>query len=418
MRKIVLFLMLSFLASATTVAQIERCAQEELLSEQLERFPDMENRMKELALEMNQWQANAANQRSVITIPVVVHVLYKEEEENIPDLQIYSQIEVLNEDFRLLNENVEYIPGEFEGFAADTEIEFCLASIDPNGMPTTGINRVPTDYDCIGNIFSVKENGKARMLYSVLGGVDAWDTEQYLNIWVGNTCKSFLGVATNIALQDFAPQEDGIVLAYNAFGNNCNSSEVAPYHLGRTATHEIGHFFNLSHPWGTCGATDPDGVADTPPQAEPYFGCPSYPSNSCGSSDMYMNFMNYTDDVCMAMFTKGQKERMMATLAGPRNGLTESVGCALLSPTLPFSSEAINLYPNPVTNCIHIDFNAEIPGNIDVEMVNAQGQVLYKIIESSRNFRSIDASALPNGIYYVSFRAAKQIFTKKVMVIK
>jgi len=159
-------------------------------------------------------------------------------------------------------------------------------------------------------------------------------------------------------------------------------------------------------------------VADTPHQLNPYYGCPTYPQTSCGTSDMYMNFMNYTDDACMSMFTVDQKKRMMAALEGPRLGLTESVGCALLTPTLPFGHEAISLYPNPATNCIHIDFDAEIPGDIDVEMTNAQGQVLYHIIESSRNFRSINATDLPNGVYFISFRAAKQTITKKVMVAR
>ena len=202
------------------------------------------------------------------------------------------------------------------------------------------------------------------------------------------------------------------------FGNNCASSGAAPYHLGRTATHEIGHFFNLRHPWGDCDEEDPDGVVDTPHQEDPYYGCPSYPQTSCGTSDMYMNFMNYTDDACMSMFTIGQKERMMASLAGPRSGLTESVGCAFVNQPTPFGPEAINLYPNPASNCIHIDFNADIPGDVDVEMVNGMGQVVYKNMESSRNFRSIDAAGLMNGVYYVSFRAAKQTITKKILILQ
>ncbi len=421
MRKILLLFI--FLQNLTIglIAQItsEPCAYDALLEEHMQRFPNLEERLLEFE---NNYQdldiSNASFRNGVITIPVVVHILYNNEEENIPDLQVYSQIEVLNEDFRLLNENVRNIPGEFQALAADTEIEFCLASLDPNGIPTTGINRVYTEYSCIADIATVKKEERSRLFYSSIGGTNSWDTEHYLNIWVGNTCDAFLGVSTNILIQDLNPAEDGVIIDYNYFGNNCTSSGSAPYHLGRTATHEIGHYLNLRHPWGDCGGMDTDFVADTPPQENPYYGCPSYPQTSCGSSDMYMNFMNYSDDACMAMFSSGQKERMLTALAGPRFGLTESVGCALLNPVLPFGHDAISLYPNPATNCIHIDFDAEIPGDIDVEMVNSLGQVIYRNIESSRNFRAIDAANLTNGIYYISFRAAKQTITKKILIDK
>jgi pregnancy-associated plasma protein-A/type IX secretion system substrate protein len=419
MRKFLLSFVSLFAFVTCLSAQIDRCQFDELLNQHSERFPDLENQLQNLSiLNQNTNSTNASQRAGVITIPVVIHILYYEEKENIPDLQVYSQINVLNEDFRLLNENVQNIPAEFLPFAVDTEIEFCLASLDPDGRPSTGINRVRTDYSCIGDYNGVKEDNRSRLFYSALGGTDAWDTEHYLNIWVANTCNQFIGVSTNIAIPGFAPHEDGVIIDYNYFGNNCNSSIAAPYHLGRTATHEIGHFLDLRHPWADCDSLDPDFVADTPRQEDPYFGCPSYPQYSCGSSDMFMNFMNYSDDACMAMFTIGQKERMLATLAGSRLGLTESVGCAFLSQPLPFGPDAILLYPNPATNCIHIDFKASIPGDIDVEMVNSLGQVLYHNIENSRNFRSIDAINLANGVYYISFRAAKQTITKKVLIAK
>ena len=418
MRKfIILFVFLqSFLTHSGAQLTTDRCSYDRLLEQYEERFPDLENHLSEQ--EEFYYNNSAAFRDGLVTIPVVVHIIYNNETENIPDLQVYSQIEALNEDFRLLNENVQNIPGEFQSIAADTEIEFCLASLDPDGRPTTGINRVATDYTCTGDIFTVKKDDQSRLFYTSLGGTNAWDTEHYLNIWVANTCDQFIGLSTNIAIQNFIPEEDGVVIDFNYFGNNCNSSKAAPYHLGRTATHEVGHYLNLRHPWSVCGGPDPDFVEDTPSQESPYYGCPSYPQTSCGSSDMFMNFMNYSDDACMAMFTNGQKERMLETLAGPRFGLTESVGCALLSPPVPFGQDAILLYPNPATNCIHVDFNAELPGDIDVEMVNTMGQVLYRNVENSRNFRSIDAINLANGVYYISFRAAKQTITKKIMIAK
>ncbi len=421
MRKfIILFL---FISNFIAPSNGQRCSTDELYEQHLQEFPELAERALELENNLQRQIATQAGQRDgVITIPVVVHILYTKEEENIPELQVFAQLEVLNEDFRLLNETVPNIPGEFKSLAADTEIEFCLASLDPDGLPTTGINRIETTVETIIDVTNTKSGRRPRALYTELGGADAWDTEHYLNIWVGEGGQ-LLGAATNIAVSDFLPEEDGIVIDYKVFGNNCSfdssnpDDPINPYNLGRTATHEIGHYFNLRHPWGNCDGDDKDFVDDTPRQASPYFGCPSYPQMSCGSSDMYMNFMNYSDDACMSMFTQGQKERMLATLAGPRAGLKESVGCALLNAPQPFSDEAILVYPNPAVNCLHIDFNAEIPGDIDVEMYNSLGQVVYHIVESSRNFRSIDTSKFANGIYFVSFRAAKQTITKTVMVM-
>lgn len=414
---IILLLLLNFL-SADLAAQ-RRCVFDEHRVIQEQKYDGMADRNTELNLELQYPPLpSTATARQVITIPVVVHILYNQASQNITDQQIYAQIDVINEDFRLLNENVKNIPDEFRGLATDTEIEFCLASIGPDGVPTTGINRVPTDYECIAQISTIVEGDRSRLFYTALGGSDAWDTERYLNIWVGSTCNDFLGLATSIAVPDYRPEEDGIVIDYNYFGNNCNSDISSPYNLGRTATHEIGHYLGLLHPWGDCADGDNDLVADTPAQAAPYYGCPTHPQASCGNNDMYMNFMNYSDDVCMALFTIGQKERMLTTLNGPRAGLLESVGCALLEPVVPFGRDAISIYPNPAQDCIHIDFDADIPGDIEIQLLDAAGQEIYYVLESSRNFQPIDATNLPTGIYFVSFRAAKQVITKKIMVLK
>ena len=358
----------------------------------------------------------SAREGEIITIPVVVHIVYQNEEENISDLIVQSQLEVINEDFRMLNSNVNSIPGEFRSLAADIEIEFCLASLNPEGLPTTGITRTETDIDCIANIKEVKENEKPRLFYDYLGGVNAWDTESYLNIWVANSCGKVLGTTPGLPLGTIIPEEDGVVIDYQYFGNNCQSSPVSPYHLGRTTTHEIGHYLNLHHPWSDCDDPNGDYVDDTPWQEEPHYGCPSYPQMSCNSSDMFMNFMNYVDDRCMSMFTEGQKMRMLAILDGPRKGLKESVGCAWLQEDLPFDDQAINIYPNPARQCIHIDFNATIEGDVVVELRDALGKLIFRDIESARSFRSIDATALSNGIYFISFEAGKRIITKKVLV--
>ncbi|MCS6990782.1 MAG: M43 family zinc metalloprotease [Chitinophagales bacterium] len=262
--------------------------------------------------------------RTVIKIPVVVHVVYKTAAQNISDEQVLSQIEVLNEDFRRLNSDTVNTPAAFKPVAADCEIEFCLAQRDPNGFPTNGINRVQTTQSSFGLDDKVK--------YASQGGADAWDVKRYFNIWVCNLSFGLLGYAVPPSAN--IDETFGIVVSYKYFGRTGNVDP--PYDRGRTATHEIGHCFNLEHIWGDDGnsCTGTDYVADTPNQADETYGCPSYPQISCNNGpngDMFMNFMDYTDDACMNLFTQGQKDRMLAAINNFLSFLTTSDACLPLA---------------------------------------------------------------------------------------
>jgi hypothetical protein len=266
-------------------------------------------------------ERQAPHQRTgnVITIPVVVHIVYRTAAENISDTQVQSQIQVLNEDFRRQNPDASNTPSAFQSVAADAEIQFCLATRDPLGNPTTGITRTQTTKTS----FSAMSND---VKYSSQGGRDAWPTDQYLNIWVCNLGSQILGYAQFPG--GGAAATDGVVVDYRYFGRG--GSAQAPYNKGRTATHEVGHWLNLRHIWGDaqCGN---DYVNDTPTQYGPNYGCPSFPKPSCGNtSDMFMNYMDYTDDACMNLLTQGQKTRMRAVLntGGFRASLASSLGCA------------------------------------------------------------------------------------------
>ncbi|WP_148041231.1 M43 family zinc metalloprotease [Rufibacter immobilis] len=262
----------------------------------------------------------------VITIPVVVHVVYGNAAQNISLAQIQSQIAVLNKDFRRLNADANRTPDLFKDVAADAEIEFKLAQRTPDGEPTTGITRTKTSVAD----FKVDD----AMKYSAYGGKDAWDTEQYLNIWVVRLSEevnedAVLGYAQfpNIG----SPETDGVVIDYRYFGTT--GTAVAPFNLGRTTTHEVGHWLNLFHIWGDEECGD-DQVADTPTQKEENTGCPSFPKASCNNtSDMFMNYMDYTNDACMNLFTIGQKDVMQQALTQYRPGILSSLGAT--APVVP-----------------------------------------------------------------------------------
>jgi len=255
-----------------------------------------------------------------VHIPVVVHVVWNAEAQNISDEQVHSQIDVLNRDFRATNTDVDIVPPPFAGLIADSRVEFALATTDPDGQPTSGITRTQTDV--------VGFDSDDRIKSSSTGGVDPWPTDRYLNMWVCQLGGGLLGYAQ---FPGGPAETDGVVILQSAFGTT--GTARAPFHLGRTATHEIGHYLNLFHIWGDdgtgCGGTDE--VADTPNAGGPNTGVPRFPHITCGNGphgDLFYDFMDYTDDAGMVMFTAGQAARMEACLDGIRASLVQSSSVA------------------------------------------------------------------------------------------
>ena len=254
-----------------------------------------------------------AQTTAVITIPVVVHVIYNGQAvgtaPNISDLQVQSQITVLNQDFSKTG------PGFNTNLVGvDAQIQFVLAQQDPKGNPTNGIDRRSF----------CQESWSTTDIESTLKPATIWDPTQYLNLWsIQFTDSTLLGYAQfpdafelpGISGNGIA-NTDGVVIKYNAFGSGTGSSFLldAPYNKGRTTTHEIGHWLGLIHIWGDSSncATNTDYCADTPVAKDPNYGCPTG-TNSCPTKnglDMIENYMDYTDDSCMNIFTKNQKDRM------------------------------------------------------------------------------------------------------------
>ncbi|WP_314245276.1 zinc metalloprotease [Streptomyces sp. DSM 40907] len=255
-----------------------------------------------------------AAREAVIDIPVVVHVVHNTAEQNISVAQINSQIDVLNQDFRGRNPDISKVPGVWQELVADTRIEFHLARTDPLGRTTDGITRSETSNAGFDTDDMVK--------FTLSGGMDSWPADTYLNVWVCQLRRGLLGYAQ---FPGGAAATDGVVITHSAFGTN--GTAAAPFDGGRTATHEIGHWLNLRHIWGDDdeGCSGSDFVADTPNQAGPNLGSPSFPHVTCGNApdgDMFMNYMDYTDDAAMFMFTEGQVARMNAALDHARLPLT------------------------------------------------------------------------------------------------
>lgn len=249
---------------------------------------------------------------TTVTIPVVVHVVYMTPQQNIPAAQIKSQIKVLTRDFRAKNPDKSKVPAVWKGLVGDANIEFALAATDPDGKSTNGITRTKTTRTTpFGTNDSVKRAAE---------GKAPWATDRYLNIWVCPLAGGLLGYAQ---FPGGPAETDGVVINYKAFGTS--GTAQAPFNLGRTTTHEVGHYLNLRHIWGdTEDCTGSDFVKDTPNAAGPNFGQPAFPHITCTNGpngDMFMNYMDYVDDSAMFMFTVEQVARMQATLDGFRSAL-------------------------------------------------------------------------------------------------
>ena len=230
----------------------------------------------------------------VINIPVYVHVVYSNSQENVSDQQINSQISVLNDDFRKTNNDANQVPSEFATVAADSEITFSLAGTFRHSNSTS----------------SWGTNDAVKAAYPPI------TPETHLNVWVCNIGGGILGYAQ---FPGGPTSTDGVVLLYSSLPEG----SAAPYNLGRTATHEVGHYLNLRHIWGDGRCNRDDFVSDTPKSDAPNYGCPSFPTVNCRSTDMTMNYMDYTNDACMYMYSEGQKSRMRTifTAGGARESM-------------------------------------------------------------------------------------------------
>lgn len=341
--------------------------------------------------------------RAAITIPVVVHVVYKTDDENVSDAIIQSQIDAINEDFGMNNVEINNVPNEFQNSIANVDIEFCLAKVDPDGNTTTGIVRQETTL----NQFNDQDG---RIFYDNEGGSDSWPADDYMNIWVCNLGSFLAGFAT--FPNDADEGEDGVVVNYINFGR---VGLDPPYHLGRTTTHEIGHFFGLDHLWGSGSATcnNDDGIADTPNTNQTYLGeCPTSTQNSCNSNDMFMNFMYFTDDACMAMFSEGQKAVMLANLDNFRAGLKTSLACSPLATINQELDNSLQIFPNPTTNLLYLQLDKPSSEILNVAVFDNFGKTFYS--DSFKN--TINVSNFSKGIYFLKMTTKNGIVTRKFVV--
>lgn len=406
-----------------------------------EKYPDLQQ-----AFDHTFGQASlhaGAGDRSPLTINVVVHVVYKNDEENLADDIIQDQIQVLNEDYNRLNADADNLRAVFKPVAGDAQIHFQLASIV----------RVQTSE--IFEIDVLGDNLLTNLKHTSQGGSDAWDTEQYLNIWIckiqpltifGLEIGQILGFAfppndlDNWPAQSGAPQanEDGVAMDFRVIGrNNPNTLQIPGgggdlVVQGRSPVHEVGHYLGLRHIWGDGGTFGPndcaqsDGIDDTPfASAQSNFDC-DLSKNSCPQvetfynedvPDLIENYMDYSSESCMNMFTAGQVSLMRSVLEGPRSGLLNPVSA--LSP----AAAAIdwNLYPNPASERVTVSFTLPHAAEVELQVIAPDGKVCRSVTPkpygAGKQYASLETQGLGAGIYYVKIRTGEGTGLRKLEIL-
>ncbi|HXB35762.1 MAG TPA: M43 family zinc metalloprotease [Puia sp.] len=346
----------------------------------------------------------------VITIPVVVHIVYQTSAENIPDAQVQSQIDVLNTDYQKKNRDTAEIPSYYRSLAANCGFRFGLAELDTNGQATTGIVRRQTNVAA----FTIDDGIK----FSSSGGDDGWDRDRYLNVWVGNLTGGILGYSSVIG----GPKAtDGVVVLYTAFGTN--GTATVPFNLGRTTVHEVGHWLNMIHTWGddSCGN---DQVADTPPQEGPDYGDPGGIVISCGNDpygNLYQDYMDFTNDIGMHLFTYGQRARMRTLFVegGFRYPLLSSnVPVALADSTWGGDQPAISIttFPNPAVSGVTV--NLADPSSVGglLEVYDQVGRQVLTMRVTSMQLQ-LDVSSWSAGMYFIRVSEGGKAVSAKLMKI-
>lgn len=402
-------------------------------------------------IQKHQQFANGKKAAVVYNIPVIFHILHSgvavnttgaTSGRNLNAAQINSQLAVLNADYRKLNTDFStYVTqSAFSSVAADVEINFCAAKVSPTGtvLAEPGIDRI-----------SVSSKGWNALPYSMsyiestVKPGSSWDPTKYFNVWVlefGGVDAGTLGYAqfptipsgtnpvTDMVGAGGAANTDGVVLDYHYVGNTGTALASAPYNKGRTLTHEAGHWLGLWHIWGDDGTscTGTDYVTDTPNQADENYTCPTtngaVSADGCAGSTgaMYQNYMDYSDDKCMVMFTAGQKARMQAVMANcaRRLSLTTSTVCSVTGIDENISNVNLDVYPNPTNGELYVDITTLDVQDFTISVINTLGQTVKEVkqIQSNGGKIKIDLSDKNTGVYFVTVKSKSGSKVKRIVL--
>eukprot|EP01012_Entosiphon_sulcatum_P014165 TRINITY_DN19253_c0_g1_i1.p1 TRINITY_DN19253_c0_g1~~TRINITY_DN19253_c0_g1_i1.p1 ORF type:complete len:447 (-),score=48.51 TRINITY_DN19253_c0_g1_i1:161-1501(-) len=445
MKRSLVLAAISSMVMTGSVATAQKCAHDELIHAAINSSPAKKAAYEQYERELNdrvqafeqQQNANSASKTtaSKYVIPVVFHVMLTQAQLDAIGgtsgmySRIQTQMSVLNTDYNALN--TETIPGAFAPLKGNPDITFGLAHTAPNGKGTIGYELVIKPASFTG--FDVGDGAAKK---TANGGLDPWDNKKYLNIWIfnitGASSGKVLGYAYNPALASAMGDANlmGVCVDYQAYGRRTSSLQnfYASADRGRTMVHELGHYFTLNHIWGNTpvgsgSCSDDDGVSDTPAQSDAnQTTCPTFPKANCTGStpgEMFMNYMDYVNDACMSMFSKGQVTRMQADLTGSGGSATLPNNTNLLSwPTGIAATEMqenLNIVPNPSNGAFTITYQDYIKS---ITIVNMMGQPVKQIAGNDQQSGaiSVDMTGMSKGLYTVQCQYMEGVVSRKIVI--
>ncbi|MBK7096775.1 MAG: T9SS type A sorting domain-containing protein [Saprospiraceae bacterium] len=346
--------------------------------------------------------------RDEITIPLVFHVFnFSGDPDKVGISEIYNQVDKLNEAFAGSNYDLNRVPEEFRHLAGTSNIRFCIGSRNINGKIEKGIIFKETEIPNFGDELLEFDIRRRKIKHSASGGSDQWDSDKYINVWVGDLAY-VKGTSTFPGILPELKDEEGIVL---------DPDELKFTIKGKTLIHELGHYFSLLHIWGNKDneCEEDDGVGDTPQQVNPYFGCPLGRHFSCGSSDMYMNYMDYTDENCSLMFTSEQIARIEKSILQYRPQLLGSDNLCFSADTSDNFIQDFDVYQNND----HIVLLTEKPNHkkLNFSVFNMSGKKVYdSVINPGQNSYHIEKKFFSSGIYIFYLRSDKLYDFRKLAI--
>ncbi len=353
--------------------------------------------------------------RTVQYFPIVIHVVSREHSNPVSEAQVRNQLDVLNADFSGRGDNIPKLLPEFASMVADADVRFCLATHDPDGNPSTGITFTQTD---ISNIaLQTGPQGRIAIHYDQLGGKTGWNPSKYINVWIGEY-GDILGSATFPGAAPFS-EEIGVVIDPKYFGSIGPAGNSGFFSWGHTLTHEVGHFFGLQHIWGNgfnADCADSDDISDTPNAEGPYFGCPQGVQVSCNTSDMYQNFMDLTDDRCLAAFTIGQVAFMQSAIDVYYPDLTVEGECTTY--TNAFDTWYAELvWSHDASSDTYVVYSAEIlDSQKKVEVFGVDGRLVYHQQWGGQQTHLLNLRSLASGIYFVRITQGEKYSVRTIVL--
>jgi len=353
--------------------------------------------------------------RNIQYFQVVIHVVARDGYQPVSQAQALQQLDVLNHDFAGMGDNVNKLPEEFKSLVENADMHFCLATVDPAGQPTSGITFTTTTKENIGTSYGFE--GRKVIQYDQLGGKSGWDPSRYINIWVGE-CLDILGSASMPGEVNFE-EEIGIIIDIRHFGTIGDAGYYNPYGRGHTLTHEMGHFFGLKHIWGqgfSESCEDSDDIDDTPNEAGPYYGCPNGEQISCDVSNMYQNFMDLTDDRCLAAFTHDQVARMRSAIDLFYPNLDGELPCHVQITDFKDWFEQLVWASDAGSDKIIVYHPDGLTGKKVIRVFSMDGKLVFKSEWNEELSTLVNLQSVAAGVYFINITMGDERGSRKIVV--